>query len=281
MQQKKAVLINDLSGLGRCSLAVELPVLSVMQVECLLLPVALLSNHTGYSSFVMRDLSEDLDPWMEEWRKQNVQCDAILSGFLGSAGQVRHVLHFLDLFAAPGVLVVVDPVLGDQGKLYPTCTNELVQAMKKLCSRASVILPNVTEACLLSDTPWKEEFSQSELERMARKLLGLGPGKVVISGIENKDSVLDCICSEDGTCSWICSKKQAAMRAGTGDLFAAVITGSLLQGKSLSEAVEKAGSFVRRALKVTEALQVPPEEGCAFEMVLQDLIPACQPAKDN
>lgn len=275
MLQKKVVLINDLSGLGRCSLSVELPVLSVMGFECLLLPTAVLSNHTGYDSYFLHSLDEQMRPWMEEWKKQHVKCDAILTGFLGSAGQVREVSHFFDLFQKKNTLTVVDPVLGDGGKLYSSCTEEQVRGMRELCSRADVIVPNLTEACLLCDFPWKKDFSFEEIEKMAEKLTSLGPDKAVISGIEEENHVVDLVFEKGKKPVWIRSKKTAAMRSGTGDLFASVLTGSLLQKDSLPEAVKRAGDFVRLALQKTAELHVPAEEGCAFELVLPALIPGC------
>lgn len=280
MQQKKVVLINDLSGLGRCSLSVELPVLSVMGFECLLLPTAVLSNHTGYDSYFLHSLDEQMRPWMEEWKKQQVECDAILTGFLGSAGQVREVFHFFDLFQKKNTLTVVDPVLGDGGKLYSSCTEEQVRGMRELCSRADVILPNLTEACLLCDFPWKKYFSSEEIEKMAEKLTSLGPDKAVISGIEEENHVVDLVFEKGKKPVWIRSKKTAAMRSGTGDLFASVLTGSLLQKDSLPEAVKRAGDFVRLALQKTAELHVPAEEGCAFELVLPALVPGCSQKQD-
>lgn len=276
MEQKKVALINDLSGLGRCSLSVELPVLSVMGFECLLLPTAVLSNHTGYDSYFLHSLDDQMKPWMEEWKKQHVHCDAILTGFLGSAEQVKEVLHFFDLFQKKDTLCVVDPVLGDGGKLYSSCTKEQAERMKELCKRADVILPNLTEACLLCGRPWRRDMPFSEMEEMAGELSRLGPQKVVISGIEDREDVLDLVYEHNQPIHWIRSRKTAAMRSGTGDLFASVLTGSLLQNEGLVRAVKRAGDFVRLALQKTEALHVPAEEGCAFELVLPALIPGCK-----
>lgn len=276
LRQKKAALINDLSGLGRCSLSVQLPVLSVMQIECLLLPTCVLSNHTGYPSFYLRDLTEDLDPMMAEWKKQNVEVDAIVTGFLSSEKQIHHVLHFLDLFQKPQTLVVVDPVMGDHGKAYPTITPALQKAMRTLTDRADVLLPNLTEACLLTDTEWKEQFSRIEIEAMAVRLTQMGARKVVISGIEEGNKICDCTLEKGRQVHWIESQKSAQMRSGTGDLFCAVLTGALLHDQSLEQAARMAGDFVRKALDVTEKLNVPDEEGTAFEMVLCDLCPQCE-----
>lgn len=267
-RQKKAILINDLSGLGRCSLSVELPVLSVMQVECLLVPTTILSSHTEYEHYTFRDLSDDLDAYMETWVQNGVSADAIVSGFLASAGQVDHVLRCIDLFRNEKTLVIVDPVLGDNGGPYPTVDRDLQKAMRRLCRQADIILPNLTELCLLSQTAWKPSFSREEIESMARFLQQQGTGCIVVSGIEIEDRLCECILEADGEITWLSARKRAGLRAGTGDLFCAVITGSLLQGLSLKEAVKRAGDFVRLALQETERLHVPQREGTAFEMVL-------------
>ncbi len=264
--QKKAALINDLSGFGRCSLSVELPVLSLMQIECLLLPTCLLSNHTGYPSYYMKSLEASMDPIMDEWKTLEVKLDAIITGYLASVSQVKHVLRFLSLFSSS--LVIVDPVLGDDGKAYPGISQELEKAMKNLVKYADVLLPNLTEACLLTDTPWKDDFTKEEIEAMAFILQGQGAKQVVISGISQKEFIQECILDQNQTITWLKAKKEVESRAGTGDLFCAVVSGYLLHGYSLSECVKQAGDFVRAALLETTRLHVPPEEGVAFEMVL-------------
>ncbi len=266
VQQKKAALINDLSGFGRCSLSVELPVLSLMQIECLLLPTCLLSNHTGYPSYYMKSLEASMDPIMDEWKTLEVKLDAIITGYLASVSQVEHVLRFLSLF--PSSLRIIDPVLGDDGKAYPGISKELEEAMKKLVSHASVLLPNLTEACLLTNTPWKNDFSQEEIEDMAFTLQRQGAKQVVISGISNGDFIQECVLDQNQTITWLKAKKEVESRAGTGDLFCAVVSGYLLHGYPLAQCVKQAGDFVRAALLETARLQVPAEEGVAFEMVL-------------
>lgn len=264
--QKKAALINDLSGFGRCSLSVELPVLSLMQIECLLLPTCLLSNHTGYPSYYMQTLEASMDPIMDEWKILEVKLDAIITGYLASVSQVEHVLRFLSLF--PSSLTVIDPVLGDDGKAYPGISKELEKAMKKLVSHASVLLPNLTEACLLTNTPWKKDFSHKEIEAMAFALQKQGAKQVVISGISQGEFIEECVLGQSQTITWLKAKKEVESRAGTGDLFCAVVSGYLLHGYPLNQCVKLAGDFVRAALIETEKLHVPPEEGVAFEMVL-------------
>lgn len=153
MSLKTIALINDLSGFGRCSLTVSLPILSVMKVQCGVLPTCVLSSHTGYPSYVKKDLTDLMPAWMAEWKKLDLHFDGIYTGFLGSADQIDHVLSFFDLFSSSSSKILTDPVLGDEGKLYSSCTPEMIEGMKKLVQKAWLITPNITEACFLTNTP--------------------------------------------------------------------------------------------------------------------------------
>lgn len=275
-RQKKAILINDLSGFGRCSLSVELPVLSVMQIECLLLPTSLLSNHTGYTSFYLHDLSADMDPFLKEWQKEQVEADAIMTGFLSSSIQIEHVQSAIRLFKKPDTLLIVDPVLGDDGKAYSTITQPIIDGMKQLAFQAGLLLPNLTEACLLCGADYDAFMSRQQIEQLARRLQKQGAGQVVITGIEQAGKICECLLEADGKISWLEHEKTGSSRAGTGDLFCAVTGGALLNGAGLKEAVTQAAAFVRAALKETERLHVPVHEGTAFERVLCLLCPCAQ-----
>ena len=181
--QKKIALINDFTGFGRCSIAVALPVISMLKVQCCPLPTSIFSNHTGFPSFFFDDYTEKMIPYMEEWKKLDLKFSGISTGFLGSKEQIRIVISFLESFKTKENLVIVDPVMGDYGKTYATYTQEMCLEMKNLVSYANILTPNVTEACILTDTPYQEKFRLKDYERMARQLSSQGPGKVVITGI--------------------------------------------------------------------------------------------------
>lgn len=196
-QQKKIALINDFTGFGRCSIAVQLPVISMMKVQCCAVPTAIFSDHTAYDSFYCTDYTAEMEPYIEEWKKLGLKFQGICTGFLGSEEQIRIVGEFIHTFKEKDTTVVVDPVMGDGGKRYATYTEEMCRKMSEVVQYADIVVPNVTEACLLTGTQYKEEWSSGELERLAEQIAGSGPAKVVITGIEKKNHVAN-LCYEKG-----------------------------------------------------------------------------------
>ena len=181
--QKKIAAINDYSGFGRCSIAVELPIISALKVQCCPLPTSILSNHTGFESFYFEDFTESMPAYIKEWEKLNLKFDGICTGFLGSHKQIEIVRYFFDIFKTPDNIVVVDPVMGDYGNLYATYTKETCEEMKKLVSYANILTPNLTEACILTGREYNAEYGNEELEIIAKQLSDMGPSKIVITGI--------------------------------------------------------------------------------------------------
>lgn len=182
--QKKIAAINDYSGFGRCSIAVELPVISAMKIQCCPMPTSIFSNHTGFDSFYFKDFTENMPPYMAEWKKLNLKFDGIVTGFLGSHNQIAIVEEFFKNFKTEDNIVVIDPVMGDYGNLYPTYTDETCQEMKKLVKYADILTPNLTEACIITDEPYRPDYSNDELKKIAMKLVAMGPSKIVITGIQ-------------------------------------------------------------------------------------------------
>lgn len=182
--QKKIALINDMTGFGRCSIAVALPVISMLRVQCCALPTAIFSNHTGFESFYYQDYTDHMQPSINEWKKLGLEFSGICTGFLGSARQIAIVSDFIRDFKRPDNLVIIDPVMGDYGKPYPTYTKEMCDHMKDLVCYADILTPNMTEACILTDTPYEDKkWHLSEIEAMAARLSENGPSKIVITGI--------------------------------------------------------------------------------------------------
>ena len=173
--QKKIAVINDFSGFGRCSIAVALPILSVMKVQCCPLPTSIFSNHTGFPSYFFEDYTSRMVPYMQEWKKLDLHFNGICSGFLGSKEQIEIVKKFFKEFKTEETQIIVDPVMGDYGKPYPTYTEEMCGEMKKLVEFADILTPNVTEACVLTDTPYKEKWKIEEIQEMAEKIHKMGP----------------------------------------------------------------------------------------------------------
>ena len=235
--QKKIALINDFTGFGRCSIAVALPVISMLKVQCCPLPTSIFSNHTGFPSFFFDDYTEKMIPYMEEWKKLDLKFSGISTGFLGSKEQIRIVISFLESFKTKENLVIVDPVMGDYGKTYATYTQEMCLEMKNLVSYANILTPNVTEACILTDTPYQEKFRLKDYERMARQLSSQGPGKVVITGIVQGGFIAN-YCYEAGVGTKVVrSHKVGTQRSGTGDIFAAIIAADAVNQVPFSESV--------------------------------------------
>lgn len=194
--QKKIAVINDLTGFGRCALTVAIPVISVMGLACCPVPTSILSNHTAFPSCFIDDYTEKMEPYINEWKKLGLVFDGIYSGFLGSREQIAIVKRFFQSFRKADTQIIIDPVMGDNGKPYRTYTVDMCQAMKELVCYGSIVTPNVTEACILTDTPYKEQWSEAQLEALARKLVLMGPKKVVITGVEMPDGSIGNYCLE-------------------------------------------------------------------------------------
>ena len=269
--QKKIAVINDFTGFGRCSIAVALPVISMLKVQCCPLPTSIFSNHTGFKSFFFDDYTEKMPAYIQEWKKLGLQFDGISSGFLGSKEQIQIVTQFFKEFKTEQNLIVVDPVMGDYGKTYSTYTPQMCEEMKKLVSYADILTPNVTEACILTDTLYKEKFTRAEYRKMAETLCEKGPSKVVISGIVQGEFIAN-YCYEKGHEPKIVrSHKVGTQRSGTGDIFAAIIAADAVNGVPFEDSVRKASRFIKKCILKSIELDIPITDGVCFEEVLWSL----------
>lgn len=271
--------VNDMSGFGRCSLTVALPVLSAMGMQACPLPTAILSNHTGYESCYFEDFSDRMDAYISQWERLGLRFDGVYTGFLGGCEQVRKIERFLETFAKPGAVRLVDPVMADNGELYATYDAALCEEMKRLVAAGTVTTPNLTEACLLAG---EDYGSIAALEgkalldgvyMLAEKISGLGPPQVVITGIRlGKDTignaVLDRRTGERFTAE---TPLVACTYAGTGDVFASVLCGCLVRGDPLRQAVERTAAFTHRVTAYSYERGLPPMDGIAFEPFLWQL----------
>lgn len=270
--QKKIAVINDFCGFGRCSTAVALPIISQMKIQCCPLPTSVFSNHTGYPSYFFDDYTDKMQSYITEWKRLRLKFDGILSGFLSSQKQIEIVKKFIRDFSTPETTIIIDPVMGDNGKAYTTFSTDFCEQMKELVSFANILTPNLTEACILTDTEYKgQSFSNKELFDIAVKLSCFGDSKVVISGIE-KGAFLGNVVYEPGFEPHMYKqKKSGATRAGTGDVFASVIAGDIINGADFTSAVKKAAGFVKKAIAATEKYHLPKADGTCFEDVLYTL----------
>ncbi len=270
--QKKIAVINDMSGFGRCSLAVAIPVISVMKIQCCPVPTSIFSNHTGFESFFFEDYTDRMQPYIDEWKKLGLSFSGISTGFLGSKEQIQIVLRFLKDFGTEENVIVIDPVMGDYGKTYPTYTPEMCMEMKKLVSHADIITPNLTEACILTDTPYHEDkWRQAEIIELAQKLAERGPGKIVITGIPQGEFIANLCFEKDREPKFLRTHKVGTSRSGTGDVFAAIIAADAVNGVDFQTSVRKTSRFVKKCIMKSIEMDLPLTDGVCFEELLGTL----------
>lgn len=271
-RQKRIALINDITGFGRCSVTVELPLLSAMKIQVCPLPTAILSVHTGFPDHYLDDYTDRMRPYMNSWEKNQLSFDGICTGFLGSARQIEIVADFIRRFKQPSTRVMVDPVMGDYGRLYSSYTQEMCDEMRQLLPHADLVTPNLTEACQLLDIPYPSggKMSDRELEYMASSLSACGPSQVIITGLSEGDHIRNFI-YEAGRGTVLQVEKVGGDRSGSGDAFMAIVAGSLLNGEGLEQAAHKAAGFISKCLAYAVELDLPWNYGLPFEEYLREL----------
>jgi len=270
--QKKIAAINDLSGYGRCALMVAIPVISHMKLQCCPVPTSILSNHTGYSEYFFDDYSDRLPAYLAMWKKLGLKFDGIMSGFLGSKEQIGIVEEFIRQFATDSTRVVIDPVMGDHGKIAETYTEEMCMEMRRLVSLADIITPNLTEACRLTDTPYRESvWKKEELFSMAEKLNAMGPDKIVITGIPKGQFIANYVFEKGEEPKLIRTHRVGDERCGTGDLFAAIIAADAVNEVPFQKSVKKASAFVRKSMIKSIEMGIDRKNGVCFEEILHTL----------
>lgn len=272
MSTPRIAAIHDLSCFGRCSLTIALPVLSAMGCQCCPLPTALLSAHTGFPGNTFLDLTVEMGRIAEHWAAMDLQFDAIYSGFLGSADQVDTVARFFDTFKKSDTAVIVDPVMGDHGTAYRTCTPELCRGMRVLAENSDVITPNLTEAALLLDRPY-EEIRQSDAYEVVRRLSLGGRRSVVLTGYSSESGQTGALCfdRDSGESKAVQTPREPQDFSGTGDLFASVLAGGVARGVPLFQAAQAAADFVRDCIARTLAEGLTEQDGVDFEPLLGQL----------
>lgn len=276
---KKVAAIHDLSGFGRSSLTSIIPILSSMKVQVCPVPTAVLSSHTGgFEGYSFLDLTDYMEQHIAHWKSLNLEFDCIYSGFLGSPKQMKIVADFIDFFGHKNNLTVVDPVLGDNGKLYGTMNNEMVEEMKKLISKADVIAPNFTEVTFLLNKPYKKEISEAEVKEWLVELANMGPKIVIATSVPDENShkadrKTNVIAyDKENDVFWKVSCKYIpASYPGTGDAYTSVVIGSLLQGDSLPIAIERGVQFITQCILASYGFKYPNREGVLLERMLDVL----------
>lgn len=276
MTQKRVAAIHDISGFGKCSLTVALPIISAAGIEVSAIPTAVLSTHTGgIEGFTYRDLTEDMAPFAKHWKSLNLHFNAIYSGFLGSFEQIDIVSNIFDMLKTDDTLIMVDPCMADNGKLYSIYNESMVSGMVKLCRKADIIVPNLTEAAFMLNKPFIEgPYTKKYIEDTLKELATLGCKKVVITGVYFDDKTLgaasyDCVKNE---ITYSFNKIVKGSFHGTGDVFASALLAGILNGFSLTESTQIAVDFTYNSIHSTELAQTDRRFGVNFEENLPNFI---------
>ncbi|SHN83885.1 pyridoxamine kinase [Desulfitobacterium chlororespirans] len=275
-RQKRVAAIHDISCVGRCSLTVALPILSAAGLDTGVLPTAVLSTHTGgFEGFTYRDLTEDIEPISKHWQSLDLKFDALYSGFLGSFAQIDLVADLFKTFRGEGTLVMVDPVMADNGVLYSVYSPEMAKGMAKLCAMADIIVPNLTEAAFMLEEDYVgDDYSQDYVEKILRKLSDMGAKKVVLTGISFDPAKLGAACYDRETdqVSYAFNERVDGYFHGTGDVFGSTLLSGLLNNFSLAEATQIAVDYTLKCIQLTVAGNQERRYGVCFERALPYLI---------
>lgn len=269
---KKAVTMQDISCIGKCSLTVAMPTLSAMGIETAVLPTAILSTHTMFSHFSFHDLTNEIEPIMSHWKKEGFTFDAVYTGYLGSIKQIDLAHQLFHTFGKG--LKIVDPCMADSGKLYTGFTDEFVEEMKKLCKEADIICPNITEACLLLNRPYLENYTEEDIKGILKELTDLGCSKAVITGVSFNNEQLGAYAYDRQLNQYDCyfTTKEKQSFHGTGDLWAATLCGALVLNKTFLEAITLACNYVQLAIHLTIQEENHNTYGVNFEQAIPYLI---------
>lgn len=271
----RLAMINDIAGFGRCSTTVSLPVISIMKVQVCPVPTSVLSNHLGFPLCHFDDYTSHMRDYIKVWNELGLTFDGLYCGFLGNEEQIDIVREFVEMFRPP--LFLLDPVMGDHGRAYSSITETHVQKMKKLLPLADIITPNITEACLLTGTPWKDgEWTMQELSGLCEWLASLClkdsvGASIVITGIRQGDSLVNFLWN-DGVYTTVSTPIAGASRPGTGDIFASILAADAVRGETLLSSVQKAANFVGLCIAGSEKAGTPVQEGVVFEKYLAALL---------
>ncbi len=276
MAQKRVAAIHDISCFGKCSLTVALPILSAAGIECTVLPTAVLSTHTGgFTGYTFRDLTEDVKPIADHWKSVGIGFDAIYSGYLGSFEQLKLVGDFYDEFRGKDTLVITDPVMADNGKLYASFAKDFPQGMAKLCEKSDIIIPNLTEATLMLGEEYPgDDYDRDYIEKLLKRLSSLCRGKVVLTGVSFEEGKLGSASydSTTGDYGYAFADKIDGYYHGTGDVYGSALVAAILKGKPLSDAIGIAVDFTVESIARTKAAGTDIRFGVDFEESLPNFM---------
>ena len=272
MAYKRVLTIQDISCVGQCSLTVALPIISACGVETAILPSAVLSTHTGgFKGFTFRDLTDDIPAIAAHWRSEGIKFDAIYTGYLGSTKQIDFVADILETMGNETCVRVIDPAMADNGKLYVGFDDAYVAAMRKLCTKADVLLPNITEACFLTGEEFKTEYDRAYIDALLEKLVAMGVKTVVLTGVSYRKDKTGVVVYDHGVYHYYEHRKIEKGCHGTGEVYASAFVGELIQGKSLNDSARIAADYTVECIENTQG---DPTHwyGVKFETALASLM---------
>ncbi len=270
---KRIVTIQDISCVGKCSLTVALPIISATGVEAAIIPTAVLSTHTMFKNFTCKDLDDQILPIAKHWKDENITFDAFYTGYLASAAQIDKVISLIESLKRENDLVIVDPAMADNGRLYPAFDENFPSEMARLCAKADIILPNITEACFMTGTPYKEEYDEAFARDIMKKLAASGAKKVVLTGAQfGKEYGVMLYDSESGEFFRYRQEKIDAVFHGTGDIFSSAFTGLLISGKTIEESIKIAADYTAECIRITKNDENSNWYGVDFERAIPYLI---------
>lgn len=273
---KRVIAINDISGFGKCSLTVAIPILSAASLETCPVPTAILSTHTGgFTGYTYRDLTEDLEAYTNHWKSLDIKFSALYSGFLGSAKQVGIVSYIIDKFKTNDCIIMVDPCMADNGAMYPVFNKDMCTDMAKLVKKSDIVVPNLTEAAFLIGEEYKEPpYTKDYINHIIDKLLKLGAKSIVLTGVAFNNTELGAASYDykENKVSYAFSDRVDGLYHGTGDVFASFLLASLLNNKNLEQSTQLAVDLTYKSIELTFTLKTPSREGVVFEKVIPDMI---------
>ena len=271
---KRVLTIQDISCLGKCSLTVALPLISCMGIETVILPTALLSTHTMFKEFTCKDLSDQIIPIVSHWKKNEVKFDAIYTGYLGTEEEIDVVKEIIKEFKSDDTIIFIDPVMGDNGKLYPAFDKSYARKNASLCAAGDVIVPNITEACLMTGTEYRTDYDEKYIKDLLNKLIGLGTRTAVLTGVSLSDGKTG-VMGYDSTAGNYFSYQNDRVNAsyhGTGDIFASVTIGAIENGLNWHDAFKLAADYTAKTIRVTLDNPKKPWYGVDFEKTIPYLL---------
>lgn len=270
---KKVLTIQDISCLGKCSLTIALPILSALGSETVILPTAVLSTHTMFKNYTCKDLSDQIEPITEHWKNEGVRFDAIYTGYLGTIGQIEQIKSLFRSFKDEDTLIIVDPVMADNGKLYPAFDLEYVKKNAELCGEADIIVPNITEASFMTGIEYREEYDVTYIKELLAGLNDLGATISVLTGVSLEKGKTGVMGYDRKTGEYYVyqNRKIDAAYHGTGDLFSSTAVGELMKGKDWSDAVRIAADYTAHTIEVTLQNPEKPWYGVDFETTIPEL----------